>query len=165
MTDSGLIVTSVDDGWARLRVDTHVFPIEIVRRTAFTFVEHCYVFLAWEDEQHLSVTLTTKRKPADEEYLQNVAGEFANEALNQSLRDQLMKDTRSLRELIVGRALFAAVNQPSLADDLDFLDDDDDGDFLDDPLGIAVPWEEKFGKKSDEPAAKAEEADSPDEGA
>ena len=31
--------------------------------------------------------------------------------------------------------------------------DDEDLDFLDDPLGIAVPWEEKFdkGEKSDTP--------------
>jgi hypothetical protein len=26
--------------------------------------------------------------------------------------------------------------------------DDDDLDFLDDPLGIAVPWEEKFSKEA-----------------
>ena len=28
------------------------------------------------------------------------------------------------------------------------LMDDDDLDFLDDPLGIAVPWEEKFSKEA-----------------
>ena len=33
-------------------------------------------------------------------------------------------------------------------------DDDDDLDFLDDPLGIAVPWEEKFSKE-----ARAKEAE------
>ncbi len=162
MKDSGLIVTSVDDGWAQLRVDTHVFSIDIVRRTSFTFVENYYVFLAWEDEQHMLVTLTAKRMPVDDAYLQNIAGEFANEALNQALRDQLMKDTRSLRELIVGRALFAAVNQPRVENDLDFLDDDED--FLDDPLGIAVPWEEKFGKKSEEAESEAKQSDSADEG-
>lgn len=163
MKDSGLIVTSVDDGWTQLRIDTHVYSIEIIRRTAFTFVEHCYVFLAWEDEQHMTITLTTKRSGSDESYLKNIAGEFANEALNQSLRDQLMKDTRSLRELIVGRALFAAVSQPGPADDLDFLDDD--LDFLDDPLGIAVPWEDKFGKKNAEAEPKSEKTETSEESA
>ena len=64
-----------------------------------------------------------------------------------------MSDTRQIRELLVGRALYAASGEEhqDMGLDLDFPEDDG---FLDDPLGIAVPWEEKYGaENSSEPTS------------
>ena len=49
------------------------------------------------------------------------------------------KETKKIREMIMQRALIT--NDPSIIDDLE------DEDWLDDPEGIAIPWEEKYGKK------------------
>lgn len=130
---------------ATLIVDTQVYSLDIIRRAAFGFVEHNFLFLEWLDEKQVAVTVSPKQVPTSEELLRRTVGELSNELLNQSLREQLMWDTRQIRELIVGRSLFAASGEEheDLGFDLDFPDDDDD--FLDDPLGIAVPWEEKYG--------------------
>jgi len=105
-----------------------------------------------------------------------MAGEFTNELINQALRFKLAKQTEKVRTMIVGRAIGEAQPYDSMSDqqrdggpdrgpdggpdtyqipDLPpevakLLAEEDDGlDFLDDPLGIAVPWEEKYGKKKD----------------
>ncbi len=137
---------STGAGSATLTVDTGVYSLDIIKRAAFCFVEFCYVFMEPSDGSHIAVTLTPKLPGPSEELLEEFIGEYANELLNQLLRDQLQADTRNARELIVGRALFAASGEGDKADDaLGFLDDDDDDDFLDDPLGIAVPWEDQVG--------------------
>ena len=59
----------------------------------------------------------------------------------------------------MGRALYAASGEAhqDTGFDLGFPEDDD---FLDDPLGIAVPWEEKYGADdSPEPSSNDSSAD------
>lgn len=141
------------DSSAQLVADTQVFSLEVIRRAAFGLVEHNYLFLEWVDDAHLAVTISPKQVPTSAELLKRIVGELGNELLNQSLRDQLMADTRQLRELIVGRTLYAASGEAyqDIGFDLGFPEDDD---FLDDPLGIAVPWEEKYGADdSSEPSS------------
>ncbi|MCK5025025.1 MAG: hypothetical protein KAS15_00430, partial [Nanoarchaeota archaeon] len=58
-----------------------------------------------------------------------------------------------IREMLLQRALIA--NDPSLIEGSDnefeeILDEfEDDDDYLDDPEGIAIPWEEKYGKEEE----------------
>ena len=147
------------DSSAQLIADTQLFPLDVVRRAAFGMVEHNYLFLEWVDDTHLAVTIRPKQIPTSAELLQRTVGELGNELLNQSLRDQLMADTRQLRELLVGRALYAASGEAhqDTGFDLGFPEDDD---FLDDPLGIVVPWEEKYGADdSPEPSSNDSSAD------
>jgi len=143
---------STEDSSGRLTVDTGVYSIELIKRTALSFAEFCYVHMAMADATHVAVTLVPKRPNPEKSLIVELVGELANEMLNQALRDQLKKDTKGARELIVGRALYAAEGESDgFGDDLDFLDDDDD--FLDDPLGIAVPWEDKSGDEAGDDAS------------
>jgi hypothetical protein len=73
------------------------------------------------------------------------------------MRHQVGEKTHPIREVIVGRALLSA--EPQAPPDGSFAGDtppeaepEEDLDYLDDPLGIAVPWEEKYGddKKEEE---------------
>ncbi|MCG8549030.1 MAG: hypothetical protein MI799_01360, partial [Desulfobacterales bacterium] len=77
--------------------------------------------------------------------------EFRNELLNESFREMLMEKSKTVKEIVVARALFGAGGFPgedplaALDPETDFSDIDRDfDDYLDDPLGIAVPWEEKY---------------------
>jgi len=136
-------------GALQLTVDTAGYPVGIIRRAAFSFVEPFFVFVNTADEGKLAITLAPKHDgddvPGDE-----TAEEFVNELKNQVLRDKLLKATRPVRELVIGRALFSAsadLGDP-FADEFDFMDEG--GDFLEDPLGIAVSWEQKYGKEKEE---------------
>jgi hypothetical protein len=84
-------------------------------------------------------------KPGVEVAFERLVGEFESEALAQSWRREIIKENQALIEGVTARALAGAAGPPGL-DDL--LDEDlgDLGDAFDDPLGIAVSWEEKYGK-------------------
>ncbi len=147
--------TSVD-----VTVDTEVYPVDAVMASAYVFVERCYVFLDKLDGGHVKVTLTAKQGTSEDE-LREVVGAFQNELLAQALRRNVAARHERARETLVARALFGAAPVLPLAPaepaglDPKFLPASDD-DYLEDPLGIAVPWEEKYGKDAPvEPAASA----------
>lgn len=131
-----------------VRIDEQVFPREVVVSAAYMFLDRCYVRLEQAPRRNVLVQLKGKKK-LSKSLLTNLADEFENELLHQLIRHQVAEKTNQLREVIVGRALFSAEpaeetgEQPEAGEDLDYLDD---------PLGIAVPWEEKYGddKKEDQ---------------
>jgi His-Xaa-Ser system protein HxsD len=144
-----------------LTVDTALYPMDAILGTAYVFVDRCYVFLDRTADGGVRVSLSPKDGTTDAA-MTAVAGDFQNELLAQALRARIAERHEKLRETIVARALFGAAPRlaesggaeplpdPQAALDPQFLPAEGD-DYLEDPLGIAVPWEEKFGT----PAAAA----------
>ena len=66
--------------------------------------------------------------------------EYFNELLNYAFRVSLANDNKKRRDYIIEKALFASINNNNDTNNQQL-------DYNDDPLGIAVPWEEKYGKK------------------
>lgn len=113
----------------------------------------------------VKVSLSSKPGTSDDA-LRAIAGEFQNELLGQVLRQRIATRHEKVREALVARALFGAaprVTEPrgdaepppvpsdeALGLDAKHLPAADD-DYLEDPLGIAVPWEEKYGKTAPAP--------------
>jgi His-Xaa-Ser system protein HxsD len=150
-----------------------VYNLEALMQAAYTFVDRCYVLLDKDDDGRFVVRLKTRQNAADDVALEALAGEFQNELLHAAFRDRLTRRTQKVRELIVGRALFSAgggameptagatgpemaarpqdalpdVPLPDLPEEvLRDLEKLEQMDYMDDPLGIAVPWEEKYQK-------------------
>lgn len=112
------------------------YPSEAVYGAAYVFIDRAYLFLDSPSSQKISVSLKGKKKLSRKQ-LEGLKGEFLNELLNYTIRVNLNKSNRKLREFIVGQSLFSAIKN----------DEKESFDYEDDPLGIAVPWEEKYGKK------------------
>lgn len=127
--------------------------------TAFVFLDRCYVHCDMADANHVQVTLVPRA--GSKWSLAELAGEFKNEMVNQALRFKLAKQTEKVRTMIVGRAIgesippdqeipgeVAATPVPDLPPEVAKLlsEEEESLDFLDDPFGIAVPWEEKYSK-------------------
>lgn len=138
-----------------LSLDAGLYPADVVYGAAYVFIDRAYVLLdragtATKPTGRLLVHLRGK-EALDEAGLEALAGEFGNELLSQALRRKVVKQNHKLIEDITAQAIAGAAGGilPT-----DFLQGEDDGmDFLDDPLGIAVPWEDKFQKadKTDDP--------------
>jgi His-Xaa-Ser system protein HxsD len=128
-------------------VDETVYPLEAIYGGAYLFVDRCYVFLSRPQAQVVTVRLTS-RGPATPGDLDALAGEFLNEILSQATRLRLSQATARIREYYTAAALRAAASAPSVDDLLAELDAEE---LEDDPLEISVPWEEKHGKKDNEP--------------
>lgn len=134
-----------------LSLEAGLYPIDVLYGAAFVFIDRAYVLL----DRHIDakdgksaryiVHLRGKGK-LSEAQLRDIAGEFGNELLSQALRRKVVKANQKLIEDIATQAISGAAGGSLPAD---FLagGDDDNLDFLEDPLGIAMPWEEKFSKK------------------
>lgn len=125
-------------------INQKLYPLEVIYSTAYIYIDRCYVLLEKPAKDQVSVRLKAKPE-CDQETFSALVGEFENELLTQTLRRKVAQRTEGVREAIVHRALFSA-----MPESIDLSLEDDDGDYLDDPLGIAVPWEDKFGQEKDE---------------
>lgn len=157
-----------------LEFDLDLYPLDAVMDTAYVFIDRCYVLLDKVSDSRVRVSLSGKPRTSDE-VLKAIEGEFREELCSQLLRQRIGARHEKVREAIVVRALFGVA--PVAADSTALPSDEEVGieqqfvpaegeDYLDDPLGIAVPWEEKYGAKaSDKPAEPAAGATAGSQGA
>lgn len=117
-------------------IDETVYPPDAVFGAAYLFIDRCFVFLTRPGDQRLGVRLRT-RGLANEEQLVELAGEFANELLNQVLRHRIGVSTARIREYYMARA-FHSTGQSTLDSLLAELDDEE---LAEDNLEVEVPWE------------------------
>jgi His-Xaa-Ser system protein HxsD len=138
-----------------------LYPTDVLFGAAFTFLDRCFIHLDMADGDRIRVEL--EARPESRFSLEALLGDFKNELVSQSVRRDLARKTEKVRAMIVGRAIVEAVPserapapRPSAVQNLPpevaklLAEEEDSLDFLDDPLGIAVPWEEKYGKKGAE---------------
>ena len=126
-------------------IDTKVYSREAVIKTAYLFLERCYLFLYHDAEGTLRVRLKLKLgKNAD---IQTLADEFLNELLNQSLRYQIAMETKNLRELIMARALYSeCLDTTSIKNEVS----EKNQEFAADALGVSKNWFDQQGNEAEQ---------------
>jgi His-Xaa-Ser system protein HxsD len=137
-------------------VDPKVYSLDAIFGAAYVLLGRAWVHLDRDRKGQIVVTLKSKTAASREELLR-LGDDFENELVDQVVRLQLAKRHVKLREMIVGRAMFGATGvgaeQTGVGDGAD--------DYLADPLGIAVPWEERFIGVKKVDAEKKDEPDAP----
>lgn len=124
----------------KVSIDLSVYPLEAVFGACYVFVDRVYIFLEKKAGNKITATFRPKKDSAK---LAGLVGEFMNELLNYALRISLAKENKKIREYLVEQALFGAAGQESISS---FSQSEFSHSSKDDPLGIAVPWEEKYGE-------------------
>jgi His-Xaa-Ser system protein HxsD len=139
----GSVSVADKDGSIDLEFDEGLYPKDAVYGAAYVFIDRCYVHLDRAADQRIRVTLRpkagTELAPAE------IAGEFENELLGQAWRRRIAEENQPFIESLTARALAGAAGPPGL-DELLAMDIGDESAF-EDPLGIAMSWEEKYAKK------------------
>jgi His-Xaa-Ser system protein HxsD len=138
-----LVTCDVGDRSVTLRIDPALYPLGSIYGAAYVFIDRCYVLLDKAGDR-VRVTLSWKKGDPPEGALRALAGEFANELLSCAWRAKIAEESRAVIEATTARALSGAMGPPSL-DDLEQFEFG--GEAFDDPLGIAMSWEEKYGKQ------------------
>jgi His-Xaa-Ser system protein HxsD len=118
-------------------LDESIYNRDAVFGTAYLFVDRCFLWLSQPAEGQTRVRLKAK-EATTEEALHTLAGEFANELLNQMVRQQVSISTQRIREYYMGRAFYGDDTRASIDALLAELDAEE---LADEPLEIAVPWE------------------------
>ncbi len=136
-TDAAELSFDLGERHVSFVLDEALYPRDAVYGAAYVFIDRCYVWLTRPGDDRIGVRLRTKAT-ADEETLEGLAGEFANELLNQVLRQRIGDSTRTIREYYMARAFYtdeATSTIDQLLAELDAEEIDED------PLEIPVPWE------------------------
>jgi His-Xaa-Ser system protein HxsD len=128
----------VDERSVTFDVEESVYPLDAIYGAAYLFIDRCFVFLSRTADAVVSVRLKTKEKTTTDD-LDALAGEFANELLNQSFRARLAESTGKIREYYVARAFFGEPRVTSIDAILAELDKEElhAGD-----VEVHVPWKD-----------------------
>lgn len=137
------ITTVLGEGTVQIEFDESLYPRDAIYGAAYVFIDRCYVHLDRAADKRVRVTLRAKSGAVADG--QALAGELQNELLAQAYRLSIAAENRQLIESITARALGGAAGPPGL-DELLAMDIDE-GTAFDDPLGIAMSWEEKYKRK------------------
>jgi His-Xaa-Ser system protein HxsD len=145
MTQSQIETLDANGSTMTLSLDIGLYPRDVLYAAAYVFLDRAYVLLDRDGSRFL-VHLRGKQT-LDETALRAMAGEFENELLAQALRYRVVRANRRIIDGITALAIGGATGADVTADEPPLVDMQDPGDdgFLDDPNGIAVPWEAKKG--------------------
>jgi His-Xaa-Ser system protein HxsD len=146
MTQSQIETLDAAASTLTLSLDIGLYPRDVLYAAAYVFLDRAYVLLDRDGSRFL-VHLRGKQA-LDETTLRAMAGEFENELLAQALRHRVVKANQRIIDGITALAIGGATGRSdSGGEELPLIDMEDPGDdgFLDDPTGIAVPWEAKKG--------------------
>ncbi|MGE0789861.1 MAG: hypothetical protein AB7S26_29580 [Sandaracinaceae bacterium] len=140
----------LDEKRAILDLKADLYPVEALYGAVYVFIDRCYVLIDQPDSDTLRVVLSPKELKGDDvaEDLRRVVGELANELISAAWRHQITRENRAQIEAVTMQAIAGAMGPPSLdeLEDFDFTDE-----AFEDPLGIAMSWEEKYAKKEPGP--------------
>lgn len=148
---------TVMDGGETIKiiVNSKIYPLSTIYSASYVFIDRCFIFLDGDPNEEIIVKLTPKNTSSIK--LDVLAGEFLNELINYAFYEVQSKKNIPLRNTLLHAALLtnAGINESNASEseefdkiDLSEIDDLDD-EVFDDPEGIAVPWEEKYGKSTD----------------
>jgi len=133
-------------------IDEEIYPRDATYGAAYLFVDRCFMFLSRPSAGTVRVRLRSRDAEPTEAALETLAGEFANELLNQVMRQRIGESTAKIREYYMARAFFGGHSNATIDDLLAELDREE---LEEAPLDIPVPW--KDGAKG-EPEQSVEKA-------
>lgn len=136
--DLSLLTYAEDGRRVSFVVDESIYPRDAIYGAAYLFVDRCWLYLDRPSDGKVEVRLTAKDAEISEETLEALAGEFANELLNQVLRQRVGDATREIREYYMARAFFGDESRSSIDALLAELDAEE---LEEDELEVSVPWE------------------------
>ena len=131
-----------DNGSVVITINPNIYSLDVIYAASYVFLNKAYIVIDGDPETEIKIELIPKQSNTN---LLELGGEFNNEILNYATYKVHSEKNAAIRQMVIQKALFT--NDPEL--ETIFKVDDEDESYLDDPEGIAVPWEEKFGDKDD----------------
>lgn len=127
------------DNYCLISVNPKMYSLDVIYSAAYVFLDKAYVLVDGDPQEEVIIEL----KPKEKHDLEKLGREFNNELINYANYKNLSIKNQGIRETIIQRALLT--NDPSLIKAINKVED---------PKGIAIPWEEKYGKSNKKRKAK-----------
>lgn len=120
--------------YLQVRVNPKIYTLDIVYSAAYALLDKAYVVLDGDPKKEIIVEIRPKKNSE----LVNLGNDFNDELLNYAVYKKQSEKNAMLRQAIIQRALLTNGFEEGSEEDFDDIDD---------PEGILVPWEEKYGKE------------------
>jgi len=140
INEKGNIDILEGDNCVLVSINPKIYPLDVIYSAAYVFLDRAYIFIDGDPEEEVVIELRPKDAKAN---LEALGREFDNELLNYAAYKVHAEKNATIRQMIIQRALLT--NDPGLKIG---GQESSEASYLDDPEGIAIPWEEKYGKKS-----------------
>lgn len=144
-----------ENSYVLIYVNPKIYPLDVIYSAAYVFLDRAYILLDGDPKKEIIVELRFKEKTEGKskgKKLEKLGREFGNELLNYADYKQRAEKTKEIKQLLLQRALLT--NDASLKEseenagfDNSSEELEEDKSYLEDPEGIAIPWEEKYGSK------------------
>jgi His-Xaa-Ser system protein HxsD len=134
----------VHEGCCMVHVNARIFPKEVVYCAAYAFLDRAYVVLDGDPSIQIIVELHPKVEGKD---VTALGLEFNNELLNFAVYKVQSGRNSRIKEPILKQAFDSTIPEDSCVA-VEPKKGLQEPSFVNDPLGIARPWEEVFGKDS-----------------
>jgi len=137
-----LISLDKSDNSVLLSVNPKIYSLDVIYSAAYVFLDKAYILLDGDPEKEVVVRLRLKEEISEnsEKELKKLGNEFFNELLNYSFYKKQAEKNSKIRETLLQTALIgSSLQEPQ-------IETSQDEEFIEDPEGIAIPWEEKYGK-------------------
>ena len=120
-----------------ITLHSEIYPVETILQTCYQFIERAYFHIDPDKSgKKILVKVSFKTNGLKKAGSKEFRAQFLEELLHSSLRYAINRRNQKLREYIVGSALFSHVEKaPKIPQGP-----------LNDPLGIAIPWEQGHAK-------------------
>jgi His-Xaa-Ser system protein HxsD len=123
-------------------LDESLYSRDAVFGASYLFVDRCFVFLSRPGDKQVLVRLKSRDAAPTPQALEELAGEFANELLNQVVRQQVGDSTAKLRDYYMAKAFFTSTPSSNIDKLLAELDKEE---LAEASLEIPTPWKDKRG--------------------
>ncbi len=124
-----------EEGYALISINPKIYPLDVVYSAVYILLDKAYLVIDGNPEEEIIVEIRSKEKNGD---VEEIGHELNNELVNYAVYKTQSEKNKIIRQTIIQRALLT-----------NNFEAEDNVDYLEDPEGIAIPWEEKYGEKSD----------------
>ena len=95
---------SIKDNYAFIELQKEVYPISVVKKALVNFTENLCIKLEMNQDKIIVKILV---QDMEKQNLERYIGEIYNELLREATRYDISRETKNIRELIIGRALYS----------------------------------------------------------
>ncbi len=95
---------SIKDNYACIELQKEIYPLSVVKKALINFTENLCIKLEMSQDKIIVKILA---KSIDKQNLENYIADIYNELLRETTRYDISKETKNIRELIIGRALYS----------------------------------------------------------
>jgi His-Xaa-Ser system protein HxsD len=113
-----------------VKINPKIYPLEVIYSATYMLLDKAFIVIDGDPNKEIII----KIKPKNDNKQEDLVNELNNELINYSVYKTQSEKNKDIRQTLIQRAL---------------LTNGFEDDTIDDPEGIAIPWEEKYGKDKD----------------